>query len=705
MNKNEIIGLYKLYDFELKQNNDDFLAFTYSNGYFSNVEIVLLKEDLDYSQIKNDYEILGFSVSVVKTSDINKIHDKLFTGFFSIRATKARIIKEYNDYCENQSKKLLVSKYEYIKCDYHINGEPSNQNLINNIFTKLTGSSSKLIILEAAAGFGKTCTSYEIFKCFAENAVEYIPMMTELSRNRKASVFKYVLFSEIDHNFFYLSSKLVESEIKNGRVPLIIDGFDELLSKSIEYNNENTSFEEVQSMLDTIADLLKGESKAKILITSRKSAIFTGEKFDEWVNNQHLTGKITRIELKAPQIKDWLDSEKIQALTNKGIELDYISNPILLSLLKGKNVDYINKHNVSEIIDEYFSKILTREQERQSLFLEVEEQKSILYRLAAEFAELNISSEENDFVGELIQYVIKNKIDEYISRYRRYSLDASEIVPNNDEFVMKLVHHALLDRIIPGKNEIGFINDFVFGFMLGKALEKEYLKAEALDYKYIDLICTSFMIFEEEYRKPIMKIIESVISKYNVSQQLEISDKIYRKSIIGYSNETISNVSFSKGFNFNENNSFRECIFINCTFNKCIFYDESFVDSQFYNCIFYSPDCSYISGNNTSLIFLGCIGHEEFANKVSTDVSVCKEESIDYERIVLEQFWKKGSAQPEPRRAFTTMHKGVNHNDIPKIDSAIKSLIQRGILNKLSVCYELNFSKLSNIISILGREQ
>ena len=703
MKQHDIIELYQLYDFKLNKKNKDYLAFTYSNGYFSNVEIVLLNDKFDYLLLKKEYETLGFSVSVVKPDAIHSIHDKLFSGFFSVKGTKERIIREYDKYCENQSKKLLVSNYKYINCNYRINSETSNQNLICELFSKLTDTASQLIILEAAAGFGKTCTSYEIFKRFAESDTKHVPMMTELSRNRKASVFRYVLFSEIDRNFFYLSSKLVESEIKNGRVPLIIDGFDELLSKSID-NDETAAFEEVQSMLDTIAELLKEGSNAKILITSRKSAIFTGEKFDEWVNSQGLTSKITRIELELPQIKDWLSPDKIDALSTKGIDFDYISNPILLSLLKDKDSNYINNHSVSDIINEYFNTILIREKERQSLSLEPEEQMNILYNLSAEFADFNISSEEHDFVGDLIKSIIGERIDEYIGRYRKYSFGSTENIPNSDEFVMKLVHHALLDRIIPGKNEIGFINEFVFGFMLGKSLENGFLKTKSLDYKYIDLICTSYMIFEDEYRMSIMKIIDSMIRKYSVSQQLEISNKIYRKSITGYSNETITNVTFSKGFDFNEDNQFKECIFINCTFNKCIFYDASFVDSQFYNCIFYSPDCSSIIGNNSSLIFLGCTGHEEFSKKVSTN-TVVHEDGINYEKIVLEQFWKKGSAKPEPRRAFTTMHKGISYNEIPLIDEAIKSLTQRGILNKLSVCYELNFSNLGEIKRILGREQ
>ena len=72
-------------------------------------------------------------------------------------------------------------------------------------------------------------------------------------------------------------------------------------------------------MLDTIAQLFKDDSQAKVLITSRKSAIFTGEQFDEWVERRQLSGLITRIELKSPRVKNWIGVEKEQILKEKNM--------------------------------------------------------------------------------------------------------------------------------------------------------------------------------------------------------------------------------------------------------------------------------------------------------------------------------------------------------------------------------------------------
>jgi hypothetical protein len=87
---------------------------------------------------------------------------------------------------------------------------------------------------------------------------------------------------EIDIEYLSLGSELVTKEIKNGRIPLIIDGFDELLAKVSGESSTDDAFEEVESMLDTIGGLL--EFKTKIILTTRKTAIFTVLEFESWLN-------------------------------------------------------------------------------------------------------------------------------------------------------------------------------------------------------------------------------------------------------------------------------------------------------------------------------------------------------------------------------------------------------------------------------------
>ena len=700
-----IIDVYLLYGFELAEETKDYLVFTYTNGYFSNAEIVKLN-DKDCTKCKGKYESLSYSVTIISFSDVEKLHKKLFTGFFSVSQSKIKNAKEYANYCEKQKQKFLISKYEYLNCDYSIDESIYEDGLVDCIYSKLSETGPQLVILEAAAGYGKTCTSFEVLQRFSACNETRVPLMTELSKNRKASIFKYVLLSEIDSKFPALSAKVVNFEIKNGNVPLIIDGFDELLSKSIEYENEDENpSEEAQNMLDTIAQLFKDDSQAKVLITSRKSAIFTGEQFDEWVERRQLSGLITRVELKSPRVKNWIGAEKEQILKEKSINLDYISNPILLSILRDKEEDYLRENDIAKIIEEYFSTIMEREKERQSLSLEKDEQGCILRRLASFFADMKISSEAVEFVKEMLIEIVKDDIDEYVSRYK-YSFDSLESLPDNDQFVGKLLHHALLDRVAYRKNQIGFINDFVFGYFLGQAilngdndLEKAYW-----DYKYIDLISTSYAIDGIAGKCDIQEKVLNCIDLYSVRQQLEISNKLFHSNVRGYSDQTITDFDFSSGFVFDPSNTISNCVFVNCVFNSCCFFDDSFFNCQFYNCTFYNSAINSSEKTDYSLYFIACVGHEDLQTAYCVNNENEHNQCENYERVVLEQFWKRGSDAPERRRAFRTMYRGFTNTQSRMVDDAIRSLLKKNILIKRNYCYELNFTKLEEIKQILGRE-
>ena len=89
--------------------------------------------------------------------------------------------------------------------------------------------------MEAAAGYGKTCTVYEIINSLLSSEKVQVPLFVELSKNRNARLFRYVLQDEIDKKFTQLSSAVVIREIKTGRIPLIIDGFDELIEQKVRY--------------------------------------------------------------------------------------------------------------------------------------------------------------------------------------------------------------------------------------------------------------------------------------------------------------------------------------------------------------------------------------------------------------------------------------------------------------------------------------
>ena len=113
-------------------------------------------------------------------------------------------------------------------------------------------------------------------------------------------------------------------------------------------------FEQVETMLSTIGDLLTDE--AKIILTSRKTAIFAGAEFGDWVDSYNGNFDVIRFQLEKPNIKQWLSTERYEEIIGKNVPLDNISNPVLLTYLRN-----ISKEDFSDLLvypetitDKYF---------------------------------------------------------------------------------------------------------------------------------------------------------------------------------------------------------------------------------------------------------------------------------------------------------------------------------------------------------------
>ena len=160
----QIERLYELYGFSKVKEADKFIVFTYSNGYFYNAEIIKFDSDIEELKLKDEFEEAGFSVRIIEYVSIEKTHELLFNGFFAVKNINNRLLNDYALFCKLQSKKLLDSTYEYVEPSCNWNREGKQKDLISSIYDQLQSQGAQLIILEAAAGYGKTCTSYELIK-------------------------------------------------------------------------------------------------------------------------------------------------------------------------------------------------------------------------------------------------------------------------------------------------------------------------------------------------------------------------------------------------------------------------------------------------------------------------------------------------------------------------------------------------------------
>lgn len=708
LNKNDVEKLYLRYGFEIGETNDSYLVFISKNGYFKNAEIIILDDRIPEKKLpKETYEALGYSVRISSFKSLLEIHDSLFNGFFNTSFANKKINLEYDDFCKQQNQKLSNCHYEYISGNYLENGNIRNDNIICRINELFADEEKQLMILEASAGYGKTCTSFEVIHQLTKSSPDKIPLITELSKNRKASIFRYVLLSEIDQKFPSLSSELVISEINNGRVLLIIDGFDELLSKSYNTSQEkDKNSKDAQTMLDTIAQLFAANSKTKVLLTTRKSSIFVGAEFDDWVEKHLKECNITRFQLQEPSLKDWIGNSKIEILKKNNINIDNISNPVLLTLLRNTPLDEFEKVFTSndEVIKQYLSLLLNREQGRQSLVLTNAEQISIISKLAGQMVQYDISAEETEFIKEMLREIIGDDIHIYLDRYNSVPF-SSEDKPSESEFLTKLSHHALLDRVSMQSNLIGFINDFIFGYMIGICIINNHLPSNELQGKYFDILITAYASCSSEKRTELYNKIAPAFCNISAQQQVNASIFLLDEIHGNYCGEYFDSVEFKK-FKIVDYHLFNNCIFNDCTFDSCILNTDAFNVCHFYNCTFFDNTIENGDTLNCELVFLGCTGYSEFANAAyRSDNSENYPENccVDFERTVLEQFWKPGYEMAEPYRKFQVLIKGISSKYTPKIESAIESLVRKEILIKRMRVYELNFNKIDEIKAIIKR--
>lgn len=697
----KIEQLYGLYGFKLAACKDEYMIFTYSNGYFHNAEIIkFTDQDGKLKKLKDDYESIGYSVRIIDYISFEKTHELLFKGFFSVSGIYDRLTRDYENFCQLQSAKLFESSYEYVEPVWNWDNGNPQENLIDSIYEQMNRPGGQLIILEAAAGYGKTCTSYELIKKIAENKEsDYAPIFTELSKNRKAALFRYVLLDEIDRKFTTLSSELVISEIRNGKVPLIIDGFDELISRSNRNMSERqeVSEDDSQTMLDTIAELFEEGCATKVVLTSRKSAIFTGDIFETWAS-KHLSGcNVTRVSINEPTIADWIGHEKANYLQNRRIPFASIVNPILLAFMRSMSMDKFKEKcsDVENVISYYFDSLLERERERQSLRMTVAEQYEVMEQMAYNFVEYEIMAEELSFIRDLFQDIIHDNFKEYRERYI-----SVEEKPTEEEFATKLAGHALLNRISSKKNDIGFVNDFIFGILIGDYVMKNHAILENMAGQYLEIAATAFASRKEAKREELLALILPYIRRLNYEQQLEIELKLSYTMKRDYQGHYFSNMAFNPEIYFDGEYVFRNCTFRNCVFNKCVLMTSAFDTCSFIECRFFDVIVMRDTTVNCGLTFYAnCTGHEEFCQNAAYEEKLIVD--YDFERHVLRKYWGSGNRFSKGRLPEMLLLRTQDPEERKGIEEALESLKKKGLMFKEGHYWFLSRERMKEIKEIL----
>ncbi|MDC5720151.1 NACHT domain-containing protein [Vibrio europaeus] len=648
----QVIEKYRKYGFEYKKlySNRSYLTFTFRSGFFHNAEVVKVANNADddkeiEKKLKNLNE-LGISAKITEYSTLNDIEEGLFQGFFDVKAWRQRIDSEYQEYVGSVMKaypdQVGEFSYDYINAPYTVvnSATQPSAKIVDDIVSRLSNDAAQLILIEAPAGFGKTCTSYELINHLISDECSPIPFFTEFSRDRQARIFSHVFVREVDRAFSQVNSEIVEYELKNGRIVMVLDGFDELLSDTHQ-SESSEDYENAEPMLETISELLEG--KSKIIITSRKSAMFDGATFSEWVEKFGDKFKFVRYRIERPDVGDWLGLERQQKIENVGLNLKEVSNPVLLSYLRFVGEEKFQElcKSPDELVSRYFNSMLEREQERQNLQLTPDEQSVLLTMLAEDMCERNYTSESKD---KLVEFFKSGRCSSILENARK-SYKASER-PSIDSLSNTLSNHAFFDRSNQGEGRIEFVNEFVFGNFIAESILQCQDEWMASDERFVEPAVLSYLprnLRERERLWDSLAPMNEFLSpsdrfKYELSMLGEIGSATYDQCSI-----MSVNVQQYKLF---ESVSVQAISFSDCTFTDIEFVAKNMQNVTFINCKFYGCSIDGDLSSAESFVFLNCFDNNGFINDVEGYKPQEEEEELDeLTRLILERYWRVGSAQ------------------------------------------------------------
>ena len=610
--RNKIWKLYERYGYRTSELDEDYMIFVLENVMYPAVDILVLDDrHQNYLAKKSEYSENGYGVRVTVYQGLASVEEYLFKGFFRVDIVAKQLEKNYDRYAEKQMRVYSrdKSEYSYISIPYTVevnfNNEADTRGLVDSIFSNMQGDRPVLIIIEAAAGYGKTSTAYELIHQYNQRMPEVRPFFMELAKDRTASNFRYLLLSQMEQQFdILLKNDVVLHNIREGRIPLIIDGFDELLSADLDNGGMNIDFKEVETMLSTIAELLTGHTK--VVLTTRKTAIFSGESFIDWYYDRidsSFNFDIIRYQLNAPALHDWLDARRRKAFGERHIGSS-IANPVLMGYLR-----YIDDQEFDEIIrdpyllaDKFFSFMLKREIERQDLPFSVAEQYRILRRLAALFGGFCVTSDT------------RTNVKQALLELNRQLIEQKAITKDAESIANTLTNHALLDR--KGTENIGFLNDFVFGMLFMHSVIND--DRDLIDY-YRE---TSYPFLEKAILAAAVADINDRVlfydrlqtfCKLNTTLRFWSSVKLRGTTLGDYQGESFDGGSlynpvedclFAEGFG----NTFTECSFTNIVFRQCHFNFDQIENCTFINCRF--VECTK-TGTTLQCEFYNCTERSE----------------------------------------------------------------------------------------------
>lgn len=703
LNENELIGTVEDYGFTHEETRDDVCVFSFISGPFVNALMIPLSSKVTFDIIKREYEELEYTCQVVQHESIKAVDLYLFKESFDIRGSKQKIKERYDKFAKSKVNTFEDGKYSYINPQYSINTEKGSGSVVTAIIDKLSSDKPTLFLVEAAAGFGKTCTAFELLKILADEVEgNSLPLFSELSKNRQAKIFRYVLLDEIVHSFSSIKYDLVEKQIKAGRIPVILDGFDEMLHES----KADEGYEEAESMLDTIGEFLT--EKAKVVLTTRKSAIFDGDGFHQWVEDHKDKFDTIRINIDEPSVQDWLPRDRLQRLEESDFNIKNISNPVLLFYLRSMKDHTFDKalKDPTGIVEQYLESMLNREKTRQELKMDIAEQKVILKTIANDMMEQNYTSESRDYIIDLLENKELPLLTKAQKKYKNPKLSI-------DQISNKLASHALLDRNAAGDKSIGFINEFVLGHFCAEVVATDPEHSEYyFETRFIQPCVLAYENCSIEKKQALWRGLGLTLSDEKGHNKINYSQMLFNEIRTDLDSDNIENISLSN-LTFGSNYKVLDSNFFGCNFESITFDKRKIKNVTFVNCKFYNCHVIAEEHDSGSINFINCTDDSQledtFKNEISTTIcDMVSEENITEDPFmlipsdlyILEKFWPRGGGfhKHRPIKGLITKTNSFEYNQL------LNSIQKLKKINYLTIPTKRSFLELNQSFAAVIKE-
>lgn len=279
--------------------------------YLSEQQLITFVKKIAPSLIKKIFSIGGEQYEKILVNT-----ELVFSNYIKIHYEKYSKIKTilYRD-------KPVSLKQHYVQTSFTCDSEN-----IETIKTFDYFSSSKKNIIIGTAGAGKSIFMKRFFIDLIDNDVGFIPILIELrilkKNNTYINIYDYIynMLQELDNGF---SKKQLNYSLKNGKIALLLDGFDE-----IDESHKNQFESEILKLSEQYKEII-------VIITSRPDHIF-----DSWEQFHILkTNTLSKDEsiqlIEKIQYDEELKQNFISDLDKTLYEKhkDFTSNPLLLTMM------------------------------------------------------------------------------------------------------------------------------------------------------------------------------------------------------------------------------------------------------------------------------------------------------------------------------------------------------------------------------------